>query len=583
MWWVQAGHIPSVEEAVARLDHLKQHGPSDHAFDWATALGATLENGALRAERACGMTGAHGHDGVAGRQLVERSDGVRKQELAMPRLQVLVAERRIATGNEPSRRTVDSRAVPAPRAADAGRRSAGPRPALPGLGDHQARRLVRRTLSTLQQCMHRPDPQELKTPAMTKLIIDGKEIDVPPEYTLLQACEAAGAEIPRFCYPRAAVDRRQLPHVPGRSGSACPSRRPPAPWASRIFPEQGRHAASDQHQLADGEEGARRRDGVPADQSSARLPDLRPGRRMRSAGPGHGLWPRRFSRFSENKRAVEDKYMGPLVKTIMTRCIQCTRCVRFATEIAGVPDLGATGRGEDMEITTYLEKAMASELSGNVVDLCPVGALTSKPYAFTARPWELRKTESIDVMDALGSQHPRRYARARGDARPAARQRGRERGVDFRQDAPRRATACARSASTSLMCATTASCEPASWGEAFAAIAAKVKARAGEPHRRHRRRSCRRPRRSRRSRTLMAALGVDQYRLPPGRRAAATRNTAAPAICSTRPSPASKRPTPCCSIGTNPRWEAPVLNARIRKRWLARATCRSASSASRPI
>ncbi|MGY9107392.1 MAG: NADH-quinone oxidoreductase subunit NuoG, partial [Alphaproteobacteria bacterium] len=110
-----------------------------------------------------------------------------------------------------------------------------------------------------------------------------------------------------------------------------------------------------------------------------------------------------FNRFHENKRAVEDKYMGPLVKTIMTRCIQCTRCVRFATEIAGVSDLGATGRGEDMEITTYLEKALDSELSGNVIDLCPVGALTSKPYAFTARPWELRKTESIDVMDALGS------------------------------------------------------------------------------------------------------------------------------------------------------------------------------------
>src|SRR5215470_10040229 len=110
-----------------------------------------------------------------------------------------------------------------------------------------------------------------------------------------------------------------------------------------------------------------------------------------------------FHRYNENKRAVEDKNMGPLVKTIMTRCIQCTRCVRFATEIAGVPDLGATGRGEDMEITTYLEKAFASELSGNVVDLCPVGALTSKPYAFVARSWELNKTETIDVMDALGS------------------------------------------------------------------------------------------------------------------------------------------------------------------------------------
>ena len=143
------------------------------------------------------------------------------------------------------------------------------------------------------------------------------------------------------------------------------------------------------------------------------------------------------SRYRENKRAVEDKYIGALVKTVMTRCIHCTRCIRFATEVAGVPELGAIGRGEDMEITTYLESAMTSELQGNVVDLCPVGALTSKPYAFAARPWELNKTESIDVMDALGSRDPHRHARARGDAHPAARQRRRERGVDFRQDPPR--------------------------------------------------------------------------------------------------------------------------------------------------
>src|SRR6201995_2670174 len=109
------------------------------------------------------------------------------------------------------------------------------------------------------------------------------------------------------------------------------------------------------------------------------------------------------SRFAENKRAVEDKYLGALVKTSMNRCIQCTRCVRFATEVAGVPELGAIGRGEDMEITTYLERAMVSELQGNLVDICPVGALTSKPYAFVARPWELGKTQSIDVMDGVGS------------------------------------------------------------------------------------------------------------------------------------------------------------------------------------
>ena len=125
---------------------------------------------------------------------------------------------------------------------------------------------------------------------------------------------------------------------------------------------------------------------------------------------------------------------APLVKTSMNRCIQCTRCVRFITEVAGVPEIGLIGRGEDVEITTYLEQAMTSELSGNVIDLCPVGALTSKPYAFKARPWELKKTETIDVMDALGLNHPRRHARARSDAHPAARQRGHQRRVDLRQD-----------------------------------------------------------------------------------------------------------------------------------------------------
>ena len=143
-------------------------------------------------------------------------------------------------------------------------------------------------------------------------------------------------------------------------------------------------------------------------------------------------------RFAENKRAVEDKYLGALVKTSMNRCIQCTRCVRFATEVCGVPEMGATGRGEDMEITTYLEQALTSELQGNLVDLCPVGALTSKPYAFAARPWELGKTQSIDVMDARRLGDPRRHPRPRGDAHPAAHQRGGERGVDFRQDPPRR-------------------------------------------------------------------------------------------------------------------------------------------------
>jgi NADH-quinone oxidoreductase subunit G len=236
---------------------------------------------------------------------------------------------------------------------------------------------------------------------MTKLIVDGKEIEVPPEYTLLQACEAAGAEIPRFCFQErlsiAGNCRMCLIEVVGM----------PKPQAScamgvRDLPPN--------------------RDGTPK-VINTKSPMVRKAREgvmefllinhpldcpicdqggecdLQDQAMAYGV---DSSRYRENKRAVEDKYIGVLVKTIMNRCIHCTRCVRFSTEVAGVPELGAIGRGEDMEITTYLEQAMTSELQGNVVDLCPVGALTSKPYAFAARPWELNKTESIDVMDAVG-------------------------------------------------------------------------------------------------------------------------------------------------------------------------------------
>jgi NADH-quinone oxidoreductase subunit G len=236
---------------------------------------------------------------------------------------------------------------------------------------------------------------------MTKLLVDGKEIDVPPEYTLLQACEAAGAEIPRFCFHErlsiAGNCRMCLIEVVGV----------PKPQASCAM------AVKDLMPNKDGSPKA----------LSTRSPMVRKAREgvmefllinhpldcpicdqggecdLQDQSMAYGM---DGSRYRENKRAVEDKYLGALVKTSMNRCIQCTRCVRFAAEVAGIPELGAIGRGEDMEITSYLEEAMRSELQGNVVDLCPVGALTSKPYAFAARPWELNKTESIDVMDALG-------------------------------------------------------------------------------------------------------------------------------------------------------------------------------------
>ena len=238
---------------------------------------------------------------------------------------------------------------------------------------------------------------------MTKLIVDGKEIDVPPEYTLLQACEAAGAEIPRFCFHErlsiAGNCRMCLIEVVGG---------PPKPQAScamavRDLPPKKDgtpHVVSTRSPMV-----RKAREGVmefllinrPLD---CPICDQGGECDLQDQAMAYGV---DSSRYQENKRAVEDKYVGALVKTIMTRCIHCTRCVRFMTEVAGVPELGAIGRGEDMEITTYLEQAMTSELQGNVVDLCPVGALTSKPYAFAARPWELTKTESVDVMDALGS------------------------------------------------------------------------------------------------------------------------------------------------------------------------------------
>jgi NADH-quinone oxidoreductase subunit G len=237
---------------------------------------------------------------------------------------------------------------------------------------------------------------------MTKIIIDGKEIDVSPDYTLLQACEAAGAEIPRFCYHErlsiAGNCRMCLVEVKGgpKPVASCA-------WAVRDCrpgPKGEPPEVSTRSPMV-----RKAREGVmefllinhPLD---CPICDQGGECDLQDQAMGYGV---DTSRFAENKRAVEDKYLGALVKTSMNRCIQCTRCVRFSAEICGAPEMGATGRGEDMEITTYLQSALSSELQGNLVDICPVGALTSKPYAFAARPWELGKTQSIDVMDGVGS------------------------------------------------------------------------------------------------------------------------------------------------------------------------------------
>ena len=238
---------------------------------------------------------------------------------------------------------------------------------------------------------------------LKKLIIDGIEVEVDPALTLIQACEQAGIEIPRFCYHErlsiAGNCRMCLVEVVGG---------PPKPAAS---------CAMQVRDLRPGPEGQppvvktnspmvkKAREGVmefllinhPLD---CPICDQGGECDLQDQAMAYGV---DFSRFREPKRAVDNLELGPIVKTEMTRCISCTRCVRFITEVAGMPELGQTGRGEDAEITSYLGQTLDSELQGNIVDLCPVGALTSKPYAFTARPWELTKTESIDVMDALGS------------------------------------------------------------------------------------------------------------------------------------------------------------------------------------
>ena len=229
---------------------------------------------------------------------------------------------------------------------------------------------------------------------MLKLKVNDKEIEVEEGLTVLQACEQAGFEIPRFCY------HEKLSIAGNCRMCLVEIEKSPKPVASCAMPVvEGMNIKTNTSMVEKARKGVMEfllvnhpLDCPVCDQGGEC--DLQ------DQSMFYGV---DKSRFKENKRQVPEKYMGPLIKTQMTRCIHCTRCIRFATEVAGVPELGAIGRGENMEITTYLEKSMDSELSANVIDLCPVGALTSKPYVFEARPWELKKTESIDVMDAVGS------------------------------------------------------------------------------------------------------------------------------------------------------------------------------------
>ncbi|MSP32047.1 MAG: NADH-quinone oxidoreductase subunit G [Pseudolabrys sp.] len=404
---------------------------------------------------------------------------------------------------------------------------------------------------------------------MTKLIVDGKEIDVPPEYTLLQACETAGAEIPRFCFHErlsiAGNCRMCLIEVVGT----------PNPQASCAI------AVKELPPNKDGSPKAlntktpmvkKAREGVmefllinhPLD---CPICDQGGECDLQDQAMAYGV---DASRYSENKRAVEDKYIGPLVKTIMTRCIHCTRCIRFSTEVAGVSELGAIGRGEDMEITTYLEQAMSSELQSNVVDLCPVGALTSKPYAFAARPWELNKTQSIDVMDALGSAI-RLDTRGREVMRILPR-RNDEVNEEWISDKTRHVVDGLRTQRLDQpYIRENGRLRVASWKQAFDTIAAKVKAASAKN--------------SAKSigaiagdlsgveemfalKDLLARLGSanidarqDGSAIDPAwGRASYLFNATVTGI---------ERADAALIIGSNPRREAAVLNARIRKRWRA--------------
>ncbi|HEY1615620.1 MAG TPA: NADH-quinone oxidoreductase subunit NuoG [Rhizomicrobium sp.] len=400
--------------------------------------------------------------------------------------------------------------------------------------------------------------------ASRKLIVDGREIEAEDGITLLQACEQAGAEIPRFCYHErlsiAGNCRMCLVEWVGapKPQASC------ALQVKDIFPNKDGTPAriNTKSPIA-----RRAREGVmefllinhPLD-----CPICDQGGECDLQDQAMAYGRASFHRFKENKRAVEDKYMGPLIKTIMTRCIQCTRCVRFATEVTGVPDLGATGRGEDMEITTYLEKAFASELSGNAVDLCPVGALTSKPYAFNARPWELRKTESVDVMDAQGC-NIRVDTRGRDVMRVLPRL-NEEVNEEWISDKTRHACdGLRRQRLDRPYIRRDGKLVAATWSEAFAAIAERVRttqparmaALVGDLAAAEEIKALK---------DLMASLGVtsidcrqDGAKLQAAPRQSYLFNTTIAGV---------ETADALLLIGANPRWEAPVLNARIRKTWL---------------
>jgi len=387
---------------------------------------------------------------------------------------------------------------------------------------------------------------------MPKVKVDGVEIEVPQGATVLQACELAGKEIPRFCYHErlAIAGNCRMCLVEVKPG-------PPKPQASCALP-----AADNQEIFTTTPTVRKAREGVmefllinhPLDcpicdqGGECDLQD-----QAMAYGRGH-------NRYEENKRAVAEKYMGPVVKTFMTRCIHCTRCVRFMEQVAGVEDIGAIGRGENMEITSYLETALASELSGNVVDLCPVGALVSKPYSFEARPWELRKVPAIDVMDAVGT-NIRLDARQREVMRSLPRL-NEDVNEEWASDKTRHAVdGLLRNRLDRPWLREGGALRPATWAEAFAKIGevakkakGSVAAIAGDLVDVETMYA---------AKALVASLGSD---LLEGRQTGLTYDTSNLAAVNFNSTIAGiETADAILLVGTNPRWEASLVNTRIRK------------------
>ncbi|MFC7734399.1 NADH-quinone oxidoreductase subunit NuoG [Roseomonas sp. GCM10028921] len=392
---------------------------------------------------------------------------------------------------------------------------------------------------------------------LIKVTVDGQEVEVPLGATALQAAEQAGKEIPRFCY------HERLSIAGNCRMCLVEVEKAPKPVASCAFPVMdGMKIITDSPVVRNARRGVMEfllinhpLDCPICDQGGeCDLQDL-----AMSYGGDH-------SRYHEHKRSVTDKYFGPLIKPVMTRCIQCTRCVRFATEIAGVPELGAVGRGEALEITTYVEKALSTELSGNLIDLCPVGALTSRPYAYMYRPWELAKTDSVDVLDATGTN-------IRVDSRgpdvirilPRVHEEVNE---EWMADRGRFSfDALKKRRLDRPWVRRDGKLRPVSWPEAFAAIAARLKGVSGD-----RIGAVAGGLADAESmvalKDLMAALGSsnldcreDGAALDGSERAFYLFNSTIAGI---------DHADAVLLIGGNPRAEAPVLNARIRRRAMAR-------------